>query len=73
MKDVDPRVFTKMLRKDGQKEGRTDGSVTISVPEMRAWLARKKMFGPVKNLSHWPKWHNGGPKVKSDITCFNPL
>jgi carbamoylphosphate synthase small subunit len=27
LKDVDPRVFTKMLR----KEGRTDGSVTISL------------------------------------------
>ena len=27
MKDVDPRVFTRML----QKEGRTDGSVTISL------------------------------------------
>ena len=35
MKDVDPRVFTRMLRKDGRtegrKEGRTDGSVTISL------------------------------------------
>jgi hypothetical protein len=39
---------------------------------MALWLARKKIFGPVK-ISHWPKWHNGGPKVKSDITCFNPL
>ena len=27
MKDVDPRVFTRMLRTDG----RTDGSVTISL------------------------------------------
>ena len=35
MKDVDPRVFTRMLRKDGRtegrKEGRTNGSVTISL------------------------------------------
>ena len=35
MKDVDPRVFTRMLWKDGWtegwKEGRTDGSVTISL------------------------------------------
>jgi hypothetical protein len=36
LKDVDPRVFTRMLwkddgRKEGQKEGRTDGSVTISL------------------------------------------
>ena len=39
LKDVDPRVFTRMLRKDGRtkgrteglKEGRMDGSVTISL------------------------------------------
>jgi hypothetical protein len=39
LKDVDPRVFTRILwmegrtdgRKDGRKEGRTDGSVTISL------------------------------------------
>ena len=35
LKDVDPRVFTRMLRKDGRtegrKDGRTDGSVTISL------------------------------------------
>ena len=31
LKDVDPRVFTRMLRKDGRMEGRTDGSVTISL------------------------------------------
>ena len=46
MKDVDPRVFTRMLRKDGRREGRTkgrkegrkgmtdgrtDGSITISL------------------------------------------
>ena len=39
MKDVDPRVFTRMLqqegrkdgRKDGRTDGRTDGSVTISL------------------------------------------
>ena len=34
LKDVDSRVFTMMLRKDGwtngRKEGRTDGSVTIA-------------------------------------------
>jgi len=35
LKDVDSRVFTRMLRKDGWTEGRTDGrtdgSVTISL------------------------------------------
>ena len=39
LKGVDPRVFTRMLRKDGRtdgrkdgrKEGRTDGSGTISL------------------------------------------
>jgi hypothetical protein len=36
LKDVDPRVFTRMLRKEGRTEGRkdgrtTDGSVTISL------------------------------------------
>ena len=31
LKDVDSRVFTRMLRKDGWKEGRKDGSVTISL------------------------------------------
>ena len=31
MKDVDSRVFTRMLRKHGRMEGRTDGSVTISL------------------------------------------
>ena len=39
MKDVDPRVFTRMLqqegrkngRKDGRTDGRTDGSVIISL------------------------------------------
>ena len=35
LKDVDSRVFTRMLGKDGRKEGRkdgrTDGSVTISL------------------------------------------
>jgi hypothetical protein len=25
LKDADPRVFTRMLRKEGRKEGRTDG------------------------------------------------
>jgi len=30
-KDVDSRVFTRMLRKDGRTEGRTDSSVTISL------------------------------------------
>ena len=30
MKDVDSRVFTRMLWKDGRKEGQMDGSVTIS-------------------------------------------
>ena len=29
MKDVDPRVFTRIVT-DGWKDGRTDGSVTIS-------------------------------------------
>jgi len=35
LKDVDSRVFTRMLRKDGRTEGRMegrmDGSVTISL------------------------------------------
>jgi hypothetical protein len=35
LKDVDPKVFTRILRKDGRtdgrKEGRTDGSITISI------------------------------------------
>jgi predicted transposase YdaD len=43
LKDVDPRVFTRILwmegrtdgrkdgRKEGRKEGRTDGSITISL------------------------------------------
>jgi hypothetical protein len=31
LKDVDPRMFTRMLRKDGRKDGRTGGSVTISL------------------------------------------
>ena len=31
LKDVDSRVFTRMLWKDGRKEGRTDGSVTTSL------------------------------------------
>jgi hypothetical protein len=31
LKDVDSRVFTRMLQKDGRTEGRTDGSVTISL------------------------------------------
>ena len=39
LEDVDPRVFTRMLRTDGRKKGRTDGrvngrtdgSVTISL------------------------------------------
>jgi hypothetical protein len=31
MKDVDSRVFTRMLRKDGRKDGRKGGSVTISL------------------------------------------
>jgi hypothetical protein len=35
LKDVDPRVFTRMLRKDrrteGRQEGRMDGSITISL------------------------------------------
>ena len=35
LKDVDSRVFTRILRKDGRtegrKEGRTDGSVTKSL------------------------------------------
>ena len=31
LKDVDSRVFTRMLWKDGRKEGRTDGSFTISL------------------------------------------
>ena len=35
LKDVDPRVFTRLLQKDGRtegrKEGRTDSSVTISL------------------------------------------
>ena len=31
LKDVDSRVFTRMLRKDGRTEGRTNGSVTISL------------------------------------------
>jgi len=31
LKDVDSRVFTRMLRKEGRTEGRTDGSVTISL------------------------------------------
>ena len=31
MKDVDLRVFTRMLQKDERTEGRTDGSVTISL------------------------------------------
>ena len=29
LKDVDSRVFTKMLQKDGRTNGRTEGSVTI--------------------------------------------
>ena len=28
LKDVDSRVFTRMLRNNGRTEGRTDGSVT---------------------------------------------
>ena len=31
LKDVDSRVVTRMLRKDGRKEGRTDSSVIISL------------------------------------------
>jgi hypothetical protein len=31
LKDVDPRVFTRMLRKGGRTEGRTYGSVTVSL------------------------------------------
>jgi hypothetical protein len=31
LKDLDSRVFTRMLRKDGQTERRKDGSVTISL------------------------------------------
>jgi len=31
LKDVDPRVFTRMLQQEGRKDGRTDGSVTISL------------------------------------------
>jgi hypothetical protein len=31
MKDVDPRVFTRMLQKDGRTEGRKDCSITISL------------------------------------------
>ena len=31
LKDVDPRVFTRMLRKDGRTDGRKDGSVAISL------------------------------------------
>jgi hypothetical protein len=31
LKNVDSRVFTRMLRKDGRKDRRTDGSVTISL------------------------------------------
>ena len=31
LKDVDSRVVTRMLQKDGRKEGRPDSSVTISL------------------------------------------
>jgi carbamoylphosphate synthase small subunit len=31
LKDIDSRVFTRMLRKDGRMDGRMDGSVTISL------------------------------------------
>ena len=31
LKDVDSRVFTRMLRKDGREEGRKEGSDTISL------------------------------------------
>ena len=45
MKDVDPRVFTRMLRKEGRKEGRTDGSVDISL---------RNFVG--EGIISWPEW-----------------
>ena len=46
LKDVDSRVFTRMLQKDGRTEGRTDGSVTIS---LRNFVGK----GIIKEALYW--------------------
>ena len=61
MKDVDPRVFIRMLRKDGRtegrtegrwKKGRTDGSVTISLRNLVGeGIIRPKFLSKLQTLS----------------------
>ena len=37
LKDVDSRVFTRMLRKDGRKDGRTEGQLRYYIPSQLRW------------------------------------
>ena len=58
LKDVDPRVFTRMLRKDG----RTDGSVTISLRNfVGEGMKRKYSIGTAPKSNDRRKRHNRYP------------
>jgi hypothetical protein len=61
LKDVDSRVFTRMLQKDGRTEGRTDGSVTISlrnfvgegiIKEALYWVQLTLVLKILKNVKY---------------------
>ena len=67
LKDVDSRVFTRMLRKDGWKEGRKDGSVTISLRN----FVGEEIIVSLKLSNHTKKYTQTGNIIElTMVVCF---
>ena len=69
MKDVDSRVFTRMLRKEGRQDGRTDGSVTISLCNFAGEGIKISNTNPLKTAGELMYFGRVTVLTLSDLSC----
>jgi hypothetical protein len=54
LEDIDPRVFTRMLRTDGRKKGRTDGRDILQwiLTKLGTYLVLRRVWHPIDFQGH---------------------